>query len=64
MGLKFELEYNVLMAKVEATIIRLNMVDKIKNPVAKSWVNSAGMLKKYKKDLEKHIKSVRLEWGR
>jgi alanine dehydrogenase len=53
-----------IMAIKENTIWRSDMLAKVKNPIPRSWVRAAGMLKHYKKDLEKHVVQVRKEWAK
>lgn len=36
----------------------------LKYPVPKSWLKAAGILKHKKRQLERHIERVRLEWDR
>lgn len=36
----------------------------LKYPIPKSWFQAAGVLKHKKRQLERHIAKVRLEWGR
>ncbi len=47
-----------------ARTLTLEELSKQKQPLPKSWKKAAGLLRHKKKELEHHLKRIRLEWER
>ena len=52
------------MAKQQATILSPEEVKHLRYPLPESWKKAAGLLRKKRKALERHLQTVRKEWGR
>lgn len=48
----------------QATILTPKEVTEYKTPLPASWKRAVGLLRRKRKALEQHLKTVRKEWGR
>lgn len=50
--------------KHQAKIITLEELRTLRYPLPDSWKKAAGMLKRHRKALERHMRDIRKEWDR